>query len=310
VHGTTEESVINVKKQIQDSVLNPIKAQAAAGMWVQEYGVSYLTANYGVSGYIDEKYLKKMLGPLNSTENYKIALELCFEAIGIGIISAQEKNPICAAIFCQNYPEIISNIQKKHPEYLVDGYILKTSLINAQKVSKALLGQELSGNHGGYNKYFEDFITPIIKKRCEDKILSKVKDIAKEGNWSSSIEYYFNQYLSDGYITQVMGNNLTQIKDVYNIVRILAFEEMTRALGSNTNFACVKKFTESYPELLSRIKAEHPTAITNKSIEDICNSVNVPKTNYPVAGFDAKVASTETKVDLSGDHHDNDSSTS
>jgi len=35
---------------------------------------------------------------------------------------------LCAAIFAQEYPKIIDNILEKHPEYFVDGFILKTSL--------------------------------------------------------------------------------------------------------------------------------------------------------------------------------------
>ena len=48
-------------------------------------------------------------------------------------MNAQIYNPLCAAIFCQQYPDLVQKIVTTHPEYFIDGNILRISYLEASK---------------------------------------------------------------------------------------------------------------------------------------------------------------------------------
>jgi hypothetical protein len=282
--GPFDQNILDVKKQIQKNVLDKIQEASACGKWMNmQYGM----IEYGVAGYVEITYLKKQLGDLNDEkgENYKLALKLCFEAINIGIMNSVVKNPICAVIFCKNYSDIIQGIINKHPEYFVDGYILKTALKNASEYSKALIGQELKENNN-YNYYFEEAIIPVIAVHNHTINLIGVGNVTKDiltpleqslinGESLENTKVLLKTTLSDEYIFKIVGNNLTRIDDVYSIVRLMAFKVMAKTIAEKnlTNFSCITIFNETYPELALRINKDHPEYYAdNKHTKELCNS--------------------------------------
>ena len=163
MHGTIVVEELHLKTLIQVQVLNEISKAAANGKWFNKQ----LAGEYGVIGYINEKYLTSILGAeLATPENIQIVLALCFEAIDLGIVESLEKNPLCAVIFAQEYPEIVQEILKTHPEYFVDGFILQTTLLNAHEYSQALLGHSVTENTE-YNKDLKTLSRHSLKLDCK-----------------------------------------------------------------------------------------------------------------------------------------------
>ncbi|WPY01421.1 hypothetical protein Trichorick_01333 [Candidatus Trichorickettsia mobilis] len=272
--GITDYSVLKIKQLLQESILNPIQKAAANGKW---HDVRYFVVkdiDYGVAGYLEEGYLKYTLRELCSEENYKIALGLCFEAINLGIMGSHNKNPLTAAIFCQQYPDLIQEIIKTHPEYFVDGKLLQTSLINSHIYTEKLLGTQIVEN-AEYNRFFEEAIIPLIKARLETSIFNPIKALASKGDWSAMHSKTLQGYLTEDYLmNSVLGNNLSKIPDVISIVRILAFNALREGIetSNSVNFASIQKFIELYPDLNIRIIDNHPEYLTNQFIAQICDN--------------------------------------
>ncbi|CAF3803220.1 unnamed protein product [Rotaria magnacalcarata] len=170
IHGIITDKVLEIKKQIQVNVLDKIQVAAARGKWVE----IKIYVDNGVGGYLDENWLKSQLGPLATQENYETALPLCFEVINIGIMNSQVHNPICAAIFCQRYPEV--------------------SYLGASKYSVKLLAKKLEENEGLYNKFFEKEMITIINERIKEYILAPIELIVKKGEWSHPIQTFTKAY--------------------------------------------------------------------------------------------------------------------
>lgn len=263
--GVTTDLELKIKALLQERVLEPISKAAAEAKWFN----MQLTGQYGIDGYINEVYLAKMLGELNAPENIKIALSLCFEAISLGIMSSDAKNPLCSAIFVKQFPGLMQEIIQNHPEYFVDGRILQTSMQDASNYSLELLGTSLEAN-SQYNKYFENGMIPIIEGRFKDSIFQPIADLLKDGSWNKTVEEKILYYLSQEYLSSSkwyfkitgsnhLGQNLNEIPDVINIVRILGFKIITetlRAVGSK-NYDPIKSFMVEFPELTSRIASDH-----------------------------------------------------
>lgn len=277
IHGTINKNLIIIKEAIQESILDPIKIAASRGKWV-DHKVS--SGNIGVSGYLGG-FLKNQLGELSSKENLEIALELCFEAVNLGIMSSEMKNPLCSAIFAQEYPETINNVLKKHPEYFVDGFILKTSLLNASEYAEKLLGHELSANKS-YNAYFEKEITPYVVERLNNNIYKPIVKIITDASWNSSIEQNLLTLISEKYLTNTtfnlgtsyLGKNLGAINDIIKIVQVIAFKTIVSTIleQNSTNYSPISAFTKTYPEIVKRVLDDHPEYLCdNKTIIGICN---------------------------------------
>jgi hypothetical protein len=269
IHGIITDKVLEIKKQIQVNVLDKIQVAAARGKWVE----IKIYVDNGVGGYLDENWLKSQLGPLASQENYETALSLCFEAINIGIMNSQVHNPICAAIFCQRYPELVEKIIATSPEYFVDGSIFRVSYLGASKYSVKLLAKKLEENEGVYNKYFEKEMITIINERIKEYILAPIELIVKKGEWSQYVESDLISKLTPYFISKTIGNNLSQISDVFSIVRIMAFQQIIESIeqSKSVNFSPIQTFTKAYPELVKRIMKDHAELVTNKTIEQCIN---------------------------------------
>ena len=279
VHGSIDENTMAIKATIQKSVLDPIKAAAAKGKWIEVT----IAGNIGISGYLGE-FIETKLGDLNSEKNVKIALELCFEAISLGIMSSSKPNPLCAAIFAQKYPLTIASILEDHPEYFVDSFILRTSVLDASEHSSKLLGYELVEN-GAYNSYFELEIMPFVVARLNDIVFSPIAGIITNGSWNITIQNCLLALASEEYLTtstslglggSYLGLNLGKFSDMINIVQVLAFKTLVATIieEESTNYSPISVFTLEYPKIVDRVISDHPEFLQgNKTITGICNQV-------------------------------------
>jgi|GEM_PF-4639864 len=176
--GDFEEVTLEVKQRIQKKVLNKIYVNAAKGKWsildqldksiasphkncnthalltttVPRLMLSLLFSklpfvcrffrNQEIKGYLCDKYLAKQLKDLASPQNIETAKMLCFEAICLGSINHPNRNFSCVIEFTKAYPELTKKITTEHPEYFIDGSILR-ACIDAKEVLKKLLGSNI-----------------------------------------------------------------------------------------------------------------------------------------------------------------------
>jgi len=154
--GEMDSMTFKIKQQLQKQVLTPIIKLAEGGYWHSGRILPFVVfRDWGIAGYIDEKYLQKQLGTLlTSTSEYNKIMDetkmLCFEAICLGIMYAyygerttefrHTYNMCCAYQFTQLHPAIIQKIVKFHPDYFVDGSILRVC-VKDPKVLTDLLGR-------------------------------------------------------------------------------------------------------------------------------------------------------------------------
>ncbi len=290
-HGVSDDLTLTIKQKIQESVLNYVYAAATQGKWINKIA----SIEYGVSGYLDGKFLSKTLGhALNTPENVDIALMLCFEAINLGIMNNPIKNPLCGVAFVQQYPKLVPTILDKHPEYFVDGHILKATLLKASNYARELLGKEAVVN-GSYNAYLETVMMPIIDHRLSTSVLEPVSSLIKAGKWDLSTQNQLLAYASEAYLTgngaiytSTLGSNLSTLSDALNISRILIFKKILDAIteSGSKNYAPVEIFAKSYTDIIKRILADHPDYITNHHIIDICQQelivLTIPEVIDPV----------------------------
>lgn len=266
ISGLSNDLELQIKKQIQVNVLDKIQAAAAKGKWTE---LSLSRTEQGVCGYLDQKWLSTQLGLLASEEgSYETALSLCFEAINIGIMNSTKRDYSCAVIFSQKYPKIVERILEQHPEYFVDGYVLKVSQLSANIHSPRLMGQELKLNEGGYNHYFEEEMHNIINSRIKQAILEPIGNIVRNKQWNKQIESVLLGKLDQAYIKSVIGNNLSTIEDVFSIVRIMAFDVLvkTTLAESSPNYAPIAVFASQYKDLIIRIKTDHAELLNDSNI--------------------------------------------
>ncbi|MCC8407169.1 MAG: hypothetical protein LN560_06275 [Rickettsia endosymbiont of Sceptobius lativentris] len=79
------------------------------------------------------------LRALANVKNIEIAKMLCFEAICLGAINSLSKNFTCVKEFAASYPALINKIATEHPEYFIDGSILRVC-VDDKALLKKLLG--------------------------------------------------------------------------------------------------------------------------------------------------------------------------
>ncbi len=276
--GSVDKQTLIVREKIQESILDKISQAAAKGKWIEKT----IIGEYGVVGYLDETYLSKQLGSeLNqSEENIKIALMLCFEAINLGIMSSIQENIVCAIIFAQKYPDILTEININHPEYYVDGHIMKSISSDQNFMSDLLIDYTDLNNQR--NMYQEVYLTKIIEERLNVSILNPIKKIIKSGEWNAIIEKELIDYASDEYLksynykipkeTSPLGCNLSAINDATNIAKLLIFTTIHDAIeeSKSTNYQAITSFVENYKDIVVRILDTHPEYLTNKHIKKIC----------------------------------------
>lgn len=124
--GDFEEVTLEIKQKIQKNVLNKIYISAAKDKWNSKFSI---LGNWGVKGYLGDRYLAKQLGALANVKNIEIAKMLCFEAICLGAINSPSKNFACVKEFARAYPEVTNKITNEHPEYFIDGSILRAYVL-------------------------------------------------------------------------------------------------------------------------------------------------------------------------------------
>lgn len=134
--GDVEEVILEIKQKIQKNVLNKIYISAAKDKWSSKFSI---LGNWGVKGYLGDRYLAKQLRALANVKNIEIAKMLCFEAICLGAINSPSKNFTCVKEFAASYPELTNKITNEHPEYFIDGSILR-ACINDEEILRKLLG--------------------------------------------------------------------------------------------------------------------------------------------------------------------------
>ena len=133
--GDFEEVTLEIKQKIQKNVLNKIYISAAKDKWNSKFSI---LGNWGVKGYLGDRYLAKQLRALANVKNIEIAKMLCFEAICLGAINSPSKNFTCVKEFAASYPELTNKITNEHPEYFIDGSILRTC-INDEEIESIII---------------------------------------------------------------------------------------------------------------------------------------------------------------------------
>ncbi|QQV74493.1 hypothetical protein H6P87_00027 [Rickettsia tillamookensis] len=133
--GDFKEVTLEIKQKLQKEVLNKIFINAAKYKWSSKCSI---LGNWGVKGYLGDRYLAKQLGALANVKNIEIAKMLCFEAICLIAIYNPNKNFTCVKEFTRAYPELINKITNEHPEYFIDGSILRICVDNEAVLNKLL----------------------------------------------------------------------------------------------------------------------------------------------------------------------------
>ena len=111
-------------------------------------------------------------------------------------------------------------------------------------------------NHGEF-----DIDIYHVKTKLQSKILDKLYEYSKNGQWESSWgNYGAKSYLSDNYIKKILGSNATTQN--LEIAKELCFEAINLGIMSrsekNRDFTCLQEFTRSNKELVQQIAKEHP----------------------------------------------------
>ena len=138
----SDGSTLKIKKLLQVDVLNKISDLAKVGTWDSGLLSSWVAIrNWGVNGYTSREFLAKKLGTNSTDASIEIAQMLCFEAICLGVMQSQNRDLTCAKKFAEAYPSLIKKIADNHPEYFVDGNILRACIANPELIAK-LLGND------------------------------------------------------------------------------------------------------------------------------------------------------------------------
>lgn len=124
LRGGVDDNLLALKKKIQESVLNKVVDSVDNHGWTH-----YSLFDFGVKGYIDQRYLKHRLGELNQQENaLEVAQMLCFESMNLGIMRSKEKPYVVVKQFTRAHPELVKKIAVEHPEFFVDGSIVEACI--------------------------------------------------------------------------------------------------------------------------------------------------------------------------------------
>lgn len=173
--GLLDENTIAIKKLLNPekfmtfNILDMISLKAIRGVWSDP---SILFGDMGIKGYLEPKYLKKRLDKLGNEENVKIAQMLGFEAMCLGTMSNKYKNFSCIEEFVKVYPEITAQIIAEHPEYMIDGAIVKICTQDPSILTRLLgynSGENFSGQ--GNSEYAEDNPWMEYTKEGMDQLL-------------------------------------------------------------------------------------------------------------------------------------------
>lgn len=133
--GKLNYRIMNLKQKIQKPVLDNIIRIIDKNGWDK---TGFWGGEWGIKKYMDENYLKGQLGALANKEgNVQMAQMLCFEAMNLGIMASENKPYEIVKIFVEAYPDLVKQIALDHPEFFVDGSIVKACVqIMPDKMSK------------------------------------------------------------------------------------------------------------------------------------------------------------------------------
>lgn len=218
-YGKFEDKALVIQRKIQVSILNKIHSLAANGRWSE---VSWFFIDNGISGYLDEAYLKTEVG--NDVQDIAIARMLIFEAMNIGVMSTPKKDLTCIRKFAQKYPELVKAIIKEHPEYFVDGYILRefNDIMDSDEqplVSEAeliqLLGDSYSNPSGeGVDEHAEGLYHPYFTAYSKIGMVELLKLRLQTLDIKNDITVFTSNILFDGNIS----NTERLVTDIINTV--------------------------------------------------------------------------------------------
>ncbi len=259
--------IIELRKSMQ-STLDKISEAAARGKW---YDMQF-TGQAGVSAYVTEDMAKHG----ENTEK----LCLIFEAICIGVMFSESKDPTAAVIFAQKFPSIVTAVINNHPEYIIDSHMLQSCLLNANEF-KGIVVNYIEKNND-YNKYLESVLLPVIVEKIEKTVLSPIEKLIETGAWSKSAETTLLSYMSDNsllgnsLVSGYLGQNIGSIDDAANIARLLILDKMMLTMHNNviTNYEPIKLFAKTYPHLTQRALEDKPDVFTNEHMRDIAIEVS------------------------------------
>lgn len=144
--GSLDENIMLIKQAIQNKFLNKIQLTQEEKFWSTPHfqlNPSILKSPQ-IHKNIFETKLWQYLGDLATPKNLEIAKMLYFEAINLRILAMTgEKNYSCAIAFAKKYPELINKIALEHPEYFVDGSIVRQCVSDGAILNR-LLGDSLT----------------------------------------------------------------------------------------------------------------------------------------------------------------------
>ncbi|MCP5369806.1 MAG: hypothetical protein H6909_03875 [Rickettsiaceae bacterium] len=242
--GSTTSEVIEIKKMIQESHLDPVREAAAIGKWTNmQLGSYFIPQEQGVQAYLPTR------GPNESKDSYEIKMSLIFEAINLAAV--QSKNPTCTIIFAKNYPDIVKKVMNKHPEYFVNKDILHlcAEQINVTDL-KDLTGVGVLTRPIHYNSHSEKSMIPIIEKRLvDDGIIKNVENIILKSSWNPTTEQSLLKILNPN-----IGNNLSKITGAIDIARELIVKAVVENIAKNSgNYAPFVSICKNLPDLVRHI---------------------------------------------------------
>lgn len=274
INKIKDTSIFKIKSEVRDSILNPISEAASKGKWVDKQ----FTGNYGVSGYLE-----------NIEKDNIVLLSLCLEAINLGIASGRKKtdtneivnDPTCAIIFAENYPNIIENVLKSHPDFFVNKKLFMLAVNDANN-HQNLIGKV---DNISRDKYQEEAIKPFIKERLLENTIKPALSIIEGGSWNKSLENKLTNYLSEDYLTGIsmfsttsnLGNNLSSVPNAVEIARYLITKDTIDSIivEGSSNYTPVESLLREYPNTAEKIHDNYFSylKIQSPSIAGILNDV-------------------------------------
>ena len=192
-HGTVNENILRIKQKIQYHILNVIHGKSTdASYW--SYGRLWCLyqCERGVVGYLDSNYIKSLLGNDYNQENLSIVRMLILEAISIGIVTSGKKDFSIAIKFAEKYREEFTRVKKEHPEYLVDGSVVR-ALTNAGHITEQEKKQLLEANFAGKATYehaeglYHDYFSTYSKVGMEELLKLRLQQNNETQNDNTKI---------------------------------------------------------------------------------------------------------------------------
>lgn len=200
LRGDFDATALEVKQKIQSSVLNKVLELAFTGKGDSNFFSSK------IKQYINDVFLAKELGSLaNNNTSIEIAKMLCFETINLSIMimGTSNKNFGCTIEFAKAYPELIRKISQVHPEYFVDGAIVR-ACVSDPEIKARLLGgdrdEHIEGEGLGAEEYGHVSYWHKYTKAAMDKMLQLRLESIKVSNEEHDKEAQANKIISPDYV--------------------------------------------------------------------------------------------------------------